>query len=209
MTAAMPAVLDYPFAGPPAPGETIAVAPAARVAAHAVAVRARSHQSLAARRRRRLHARRLRLRGLGDARAVAAAFRHNARGQADPAHHRDALPSRSHRERRVACEPLRRAGGDDPRGIPDGARNRRRAQRPRGRRDDRALPPPRHDERAHDGARGARQPVPPWRAGAAADVRSAARRRSRRRGRRVVADPRGPWPFARARVSPLVRAAHC
>ncbi len=27
MTAAMPAVLDYPFAGPPAPGETIAVAP--------------------------------------------------------------------------------------------------------------------------------------------------------------------------------------
>ena len=48
MSAALPDVLDYPVAAPPAPGAVIEIAPARPLAAHAVAVRARSHQSLAA-----------------------------------------------------------------------------------------------------------------------------------------------------------------
>ena len=70
--------LHFPVATPPAPGETVPIAPGIHVAAHAAALRAQPHQSVAARRRPGLDHRRLRLCARRDPRRLGAHLRRDS-----------------------------------------------------------------------------------------------------------------------------------
>ncbi len=112
MSAALPAVLEYPFAAPPAPGEAIEIAPRILWLRMPLPF-ALDHINLW------LLAdddgTTLVDCGFGDVATRALWERHLATTlvAADPAHHRDALPSRSRRQCRVAVGTLRSAGRDD------------------------------------------------------------------------------------------------
>ena len=127
---------------------------------------------------------------------------------ADRAHHRHALPPRPRRQRargspRASAAPV----DDDARRVPHGARADWRTAPRYGRRDTRALFAA-HGMRAEHVAalRGARQPLPARRAGAAARVRAPASTATRSRSAAALARHRRLRPLARARGAATRRA---
>ena len=162
MSAPHPAVLDYPFATPPAPGTALAVAPRiwwlrmplpfALDHINLWLLEEGDGWTLVD----------TRLRRCDHARAVGAPLRADAGRPPDHAHHRHALPSRPPGQRRLARASASAAAvHDDPGRIPHRARDHRRARRRTRPRDTCALFA-RHG--MADGGRGragrARQPLP-------------------------------------------------
>ena len=125
MTAPLPALLDYPFAAPPAPGEAIEVAPG--VCGCACRCRSRSITSTSGCFRSRTAGRwSTAATARRHARAVGTAFRDDARRR-EPIRriiathcHPDHVGNAAWLAARFGC-----AGGDDPRRVHGGARDRR------------------------------------------------------------------------------------
>ena len=135
------------------------------------------------------------------------------RGRRSRADHRDALPPRPRRQRRLARGALRRAGGDDARRVPDRARAAATSTAAHALADDRA--------RCSRGTAWPREHLAGARRRAATttargvpelprDVRRGCSTATRdRAGGTAVARDRGPRPLARARVAVLGRARAC